>query len=801
MSQFVEVLTGISDYIPDPNVMTFPFECDNFQKFSFKSIQERKNILVTVPTSSGKTTVAEYAIVYNVKILNKKVVYTSPIKSLSNEKYNDFKKRFEPYGITIGLLTGDNKIDVNSDCLIATAEILRNSLYKLEIPNTENKEVQENQEEKDKITNDFIDSIGCVIMDEIHFMNDEDRGRVWEETIILLDREIQLIMLSATISNAIKFASWIGNCKQKTISLIQADKRIIPLQHNIFVDNKLYKILDGDDYDSSIYHIAKREYNKRQANRKTKGFDMNALHELVLYLQKNNLFQAIFFSFSKDNCEKYAHEISNKLVDHKERSKIETIFNQKLSKYSKTYEQVKQYNDLKELLPKGIAYHHGGLLPIFKEIVEILFKEGFIKILFATETFAVGVNMPTRTVVFTETSKYTKNGKRALNTAEYKQMSGRAGRRGLDTSGNVIILPLNELIDETDFRSIALGHVPSINSQFKWDYQFYLKVIQTQVISLDTFFEKSLINVDNKNCLIKEIEEEDKLNKIILEYQTKIELYDEDSKNKLNKILNYENKIFNKNAFIKLSKQQQKEYDTLINELNKTPETSNLYKLQKDLNMYSDKLEITKNRIIDYNNFVGQSSNDISKILESWEYIKDGKTTIKGVIASQINECNAIILTELLIGDYFSGLNAEEIIGLLSIFCEPIKGENINCEIENDNIYERIVSLENLIEESMEQEYSIGRFQSDWAITKTYINIAYKWAEGYDIIYILKLLEDYGEYEGNFVRNMLRLYNISINLKAICKMINKNELLPELEKIDGLILRDIVNVNSIYLGI
>lgn len=795
MSQYVEILNMDSDYQPDPEVITFPFECDNFQKHSFESIHERKNILVTVPTSSGKTTVAEYAIVYNIKKMGKKVVYTSPIKSLSNEKYNDFKARFEKYNISVGLLTGDWKIDVNSDCLIVTAEILRNSLYKL-------KNKIENPESS--INDDFVNSIGCVIMDEVHYMADEDRGRTWEETIILLDNSVQLIMLSATISNAYEFAKWIGQSKQKTISLIQADKRIIPLEHHLFVNNKLHTILTSENkYNSEIFNAAKKEHFKRQEKRKSKGLDIELLHGCVNYLQKHNLFQSIFFSFSKGNCEKYAHSISTALVDHNERKHIVDIFNSRLSPYFSKYEFDSQFLDLKELLPRGIAYHHSGLWPIFKEIVEILFKEGYIKVLFATETFAVGVNMPARSVIFTEMSKFTEGGKRSLNTAEYKQMSGRAGRRGLDTLGTVIILPIHNLLDESDFKTIALGMVPGIDSKFKWDYQFYLKVIQSDITSIDSFFEKSLINVNNKSQLDYELQQEEKLINQITELETKMTLYTENMKD-VKRLIQIEQQSTKTDSFVKLSKGQQKEYDLLKMSIEKNNNTFNAYKLYKQITDLTKKLHIVQQTIVNYKNFVGQSSNDISKILHHWGYLENNIPTIKGVIAAQINDCNSILLTELIYRNYFDDLTPQEIVALISIFCEPIKITTIE-ESEyyegTDAIFNCVTSLDKLIEEYKESEYQISRIQSDWKYTLSYIDIALAWAHGIDQNEMLKMLYDFGEYGGNFLRNMLRIYNIINNLKCICKSINKHNILPQLEQIDGLILRDIVTINSLYLGI
>jgi antiviral helicase SKI2 len=248
----IEILSGeCLTKVKDPAI-TYPFECDHFQNHAFNSIENGNDVFVSVPTSGGKTIVGEYAIVHAIKKLNKKVIYTSPIKSLSNEKYNEFKTKFAPYGITVGLLTGDNKIDVDSDCLIVTAEILRNSLYQLK----EKIEYTDRQ-----INEEYVNDIGCVIMDEIHFMNDLERGKVWEETICMLSPSIQLVMLSATVSNPEKFVKWISVCHQKKVSLIIVTKRLIPLEHFIYINDKEYKFLDGTNtFNVEQYMTAKYEY-------------------------------------------------------------------------------------------------------------------------------------------------------------------------------------------------------------------------------------------------------------------------------------------------------------------------------------------------------------------------------------------------------------------------------------------------------------------------------------------------------------------------------------------------------------
>ena len=799
----VEILSGLCEELDDP-VINFSFKCDDFQRHAFKSIEKGNDVFVSVPTSGGKTIVAEYAIIHTIKKLGKRVVYTSPIKSLSNEKYNEFKSKFND--ISIGLLTGDNKIDVDSMCLIVTAEILRNSLYQLK---------QKMEDTAGEINNDFVNSIGCVIMDEIHFMNDKERGKVWEETIVLLNSSVQLIMLSATVSNPEKFATWVSKCHQKTVSLIQVTKRIIPLKHYLFVNDELYLFLDeNNNYSSDQFNIARKYHEnilkKREKNHKS-HVDPNSITNLINFMKKKDMMQTIFFSFSRANCEKYAHSVEIDLIDHYEQMEISGIFDHYMRPYYKKYENVSQVIIVKDLLTKGIAFHHSGLLPILKEIIEIIFKKGLIKVLFATETFAVGVNTPTRTVVFTELMKHTKEGKRFITTSEYKQMSGRAGRRGLDEVGHVIILPTFELPEEKHLRNIVLGCVPCIDSKFTWDYQFFLKIILSNSTSIEQFFNKSLINLEqsaklkllmnDKQQLSEEIEN---INKMITDIECNGNI------EPINIIIKYDDQqnqsLLLGGITISLNKKQIQEYKKAKLIVNGNKTLKSLYEFIKRKNELNKKYDIITNEIQSYTYYVDDSSKNIQTILYNWGYISND-ITIKGVMAAQVNECNSIILTEIISRDYLVDLTPEEIVALISIFTEPIKtsiSNDYNSSFEGTpSLKTKIYEINNMIQnfQSMEDDiFGAGNEFTDWNISTDYIDISYQWASGILVLDMLYILIEYKEYEGNFVRNMLKIYNIIHDIQCICKMIGKIELLPILEKIDSLILRDIVSINSLYLS-
>ena len=810
-SPYLEILTGDCDYEPKPEICTFPFSCDHFQRHAFESIEKGNNVIVTVPTSSGKTVVAKYAIM-NTILKGKKVVYTSPVKSLSNEKYNEFKVELPT---SIGLLTGDNKIDPDSNCLIVTTEILKESLYKL----------RQKVETPDKeISQDFVSSIGCVILDEIQYMSDPDRGLVWEETIILLNRDVQIIMLSATIRNTEEFASWIGNIKEKTISWIPATKRIVPLVHYMYVDKlKTTETVPGHDsmilpiidasgnYKDTTFHDARKlcAVVRQIREKKHKGTDFNMICRLVTFLKENKMLQTIFFAFSKIMCEKYAAMINDDtLMTVGETHQVEKMWNYHMSPYFKKYEKTLQYHTVKGLALKGVGYHHSGLIPILKEIIEILFKAGLIKVLFATETFAVGVNMPARSVVFTDIVKPTNNGKRLLNTAEFRQMAGRAGRRGLDTMGHVILLPLYDYPAEEDFRQVALGLIPCITSQFRWSYQFFLKIHQSNAIDVVTFFKHSLSNLDRlvqmKDLTSKSL----LLAPIISNLETQIESYDKIVIDKVTTFASLEKIQMGQESLggfkIGLSKKQLKDFQTLKSYVSKNDSAKTLLPLVKTLTQTKEEHAHILQQIVAYNTCVDKSIKDISELLEYWGYITSDGPTTKGIIASQINACNAILLTEMIMNDYFVGLTASEIVGLISIFTDSKEKHTITTFNGTPELHKRYADLKKLTDECISDEATIINsvdIVTNWNISTDYIDLAYKWCSGAEMGEIILMLNAIEEYEGNFVKNMLKIVNICHDVQAICKMVGKIEVLPVFETIDKLVLRDIVSINSIYLGI
>lgn len=804
-----------------PYIYQFPFPPDNFQKYGFQKIDKGDNILLTAHTGSGKTLMFIYSMMKHLKE-NGKIIYLSPIKSLSNEKYKEvsdlIKIENENNGTcySVGILTGDIKINPLADVLIMTTEILRNALYKI----NDDKEVSNNTDFN------FSDSVTCVVFDEVHYITDANRGSIWEESLILFNPSIQLIMLSATVDNAEEFANWIGNIKKKSIHLISTNHRVVPLEHYIYMNNKIYSIMNSQcNFNLENYNQSKYKYNMIQEEREKKhkkGTDLTVLNDLIKYLKDNDLLQTIIFSFSRINCEMYANMITESLVSEDEIIEIDKLFDTYMLKYNEQYNKINQYQVIRQLLRKGIAYHHSGLLPILKEIVEIIFSKGYVKILFATETFAVGINMPARTTVFTELEKFSDNGRRYLTPTEYIQMSGRAGRRGKDIKGNVIILPLYNFPNEFELKAILHGSKQKIKSKLIHDYSFELRIPLSSEKNIKSFINNSLFQIDNmklvfglehelNNKQIKIEQLKQKIDSFPQEYHNLIQEYD-----KIENIRkSFENELGLK---VNLNKKQLKEQQNLHFKINKIPDFKEKYNLYKNYNNEINEYNNLLKRIDDNSHVIQYTSQKMIQFLVETNYMSEtallknsieditkNDITVKGILASAINECNPILLTEIIVNDLLLNLNPTEIMILLSIFIES-NGEKNNVELPlcfdssilSNNLKENIHFLKHdIIEKYMEIEQKYYIYNSEyWKINNDFILPTKLWAEKESL---QKIFNKTNIYEGTFVRNMLKLNNIVQNVVNLCKIHGTIELLPILTEVENLIMRDIVSVNSLYI--
>ena len=729
---------------------------------------------VTAHTGCGKTVVALYAIAHTLK-QGKKVIYTSPTKSLSNQKYDEFKGHFP----NVGILTGDIKMNPEADCVIMTTEILLNILYK-------------GSENNNQTIN--IDSIGAVIFDEVHYINDPDRGKVWEETLVLLPSKVNLILLSATIDKADQMAGWLGNIKQKPIHLITTLKRVVPLKHYFWDDfeSEMVEIIDENGNFHSYNEIKKR-YKKRNYS--------TIINDFVYHLKKNRMLPAIYFKFSRVQCERCAREIIANFVTHEERKEIDLIFRNRLSKYKQYYGHLQQYHDVYNQLLKGVVYHHSGLIPILKEIIEILYAKGLIKLLFATETFAVGVNMPAKAVIFNDLEKYDNNGLRHLRTDEYLQMSGRAGRRGLDKHGTVIILPTMDLPNYATLKGIMSGRSPSIKSQFIPSYQFILKALHNNELSIDKFIDTTLFSKENTGTIAQTKRKLDSLGDVD---ETEYNSLNEMEVDEVMKYIKMEDKV--NNTVIRLNNKDRKKTIKNMKNIENRDYFKTVYSVIKKINKEYE-LRDELQRKIDYQkSFVLEDVQKIITILKDGYLNEENKLTEKGLIAIEINDCNPLIFTELIYKRYLEDCKFEDIIAILAVFIDEKSRNNHFVSIRElpKRIPDIVIDLLYYLDDEYNYMLKLEEgarlnipMKNDYELKLDFIVPAYMWAKGCTIN---EIYEQTDIYEGNFVRGILRINRMVENIINVAENLKYYKLQKILEEYEEKLIRDAVTINSLYIS-
>ncbi|KAI9504694.1 NUC185 domain-containing protein [Coemansia spiralis] len=490
----------------------FPFELDVFQKRAVYHLERGDSVFVAAHTSAGKTVVAEYAVALS-QLHMTKTIYTSPIKALSNQKFNDFRQTFGEDNV--GILTGDTKIRPEAPCLIMTTEVLKNMLYR---------------------GADVLRDVEFVVFDECHYVNDIERGVVWEEVIIMLPSHVSIILLSATVPNTKEFAEWVGRTKKRDIYVISTTKRPVPLEHFLYIgknqvtNSELVKIVDktgsflANQWKDAYNAVNKPAHtlsasrgasvaggggrggrgagrgggNGSQAAYKATGRHTSERQSATLWvhlvglLRRQKLLPAVIFTFSRKKCEEYAYSLRNQdFLNDSRRSEVHMFIERSLKRLKPEDRTLPQVQAIRTLLRRGIGVHHSGLLPIIKEVVELLFARGMIFCLFATETFAMGVNMPAKCVVFSALRKHDGRSFRELLPGEYTQMAGRAGRRGLDETGVVVINAAHEVPDTGTLHTMILGPATKLESQFRLTYTMILNLLRAKQLRVEEVIKRS----------------------------------------------------------------------------------------------------------------------------------------------------------------------------------------------------------------------------------------------------------------------------------------------------------------------
>jgi superfamily II RNA helicase len=837
----------------------FPYELSSFQKYAIEGIVEGHHVLVCAPTGSGKTLPAEFALNYFHE-KGKKVIYLSPIKALTNQKYYEFGQKYP--NISFGLLTGDIKTNPNADVVIMTTEIFMNALFVMD----------ENKNANEMTFHININEIGCVVFDEVHYINDAERGQVWEKTILMLPQNIQMVMLSATIDNPQGFASWIENryeADDKIVYLAYTNHRIVPLHHYGFLTTSeaIFKKIKDKDLQKQIKDNTNKlidlqgptggfkEQGYRDIIRFRELFEKNqininrkhALNQLAHHLRDHDMLPAIVFVFSRKNVEIFASEITIPLLE--DDSKVPYIVRRECEQVLRKLPNFKEYLELPEyvrlvgLLEKGIGIHHSGMIPVLREIVELMISKRYIKMLFATESFAIGLDCPIRTSVFTSLTKFDGSYDRYLLPHEYTQMAGRAGRRGIDTVGYVV--HCNNIFSPpllTDYKTILCGVPQKLTSKFRISYDLILNLVSNGSIKgpkflteMNTFSEKSMIQGE----LLKQIDAEtnkitDLQNKISkkresLSYlRTPIEKCQEymDCQEKLfayglRPTANFQMPTILQTSNISRKglvnkKKVQKQLESQISELKDAykfldqdvKSVQELLEMEKNLSKEQGELSNTKSWIHDQTEFICLTLINNGFICYTDENYSILELTQSGKIAANVAEIHPLIGSKIY--PLLKNLEVKDIIGILSCFTDvKVSSELRTIAIPSDaNI--RVKDTLNLIEKECKDYeeletlamantgihyndilmYDLLDYSMQWCDCNSEIECKY---------FIQSVISEKGISVGDFTKAMMKIVTISKEFENIAEQLFDTEIAHKLHQIEGLILKYVLTSQSLYV--
>ena len=737
----------------------FPFELDDFQKDACNCITEGKSVVVCAPTGAGKTVIAQHAI-HCALGEGKRVFYTTPLKALSNQKYNDFS---EKYGADkVGLLTGDSSINRSAQIVIMTTEVFRNMLYGTNFGSV----------------TDNLKDVKYVILDEVHYMNDEQRGTVWEESIIYCPTNVQIIALSATVANADKLTDWINTVHSRT-ELINTDFRPVPLRFYYFDSsqpNTLLPLLTPNGTLNKKIKPEKKEFKRGKAVQKR-----NTVKDVVRNLHEQNMLPAIYFTFSRKKCDEQMEKCASLcLVTPKEQEEIRQIIDDYIAENPYLYK-----NKHIEYLMLGVASHHAGLLPGWKVLVEKLFQKGLIKVVFATETLAAGINMPARSTVISSISKRTDSGHRTLTPSEFLQMSGRAGRRGMDEIGYVVIVGTPFQTPE-EVAELVLSDANPLESKFSPSYSMVLNLLQrfsleeAKELVLKSFgyfssnsriepflllkeeYDAKICECNSFECYCK------KTNEDLLEYNKIRDIYVQNRRifktiqkqeKKKNRPLSEDAAEFGRQTKLMLEKMHSYECDTckLFKKHMKMIDVLQRYNSkQKALEK-----EIEKQKDIFWNKFLSHRA-----VLIDYGYLKDDYPTEQGITISQLRSENELFLAKIIFSGVLEGLSPAE---LASVVC-AITTEDMRADLYSQlplspNVRKKLNKIKD-IKRDLDKKQKNHDVEDPMYINGFYSPLIEMWVNGAEWDSIIDEV-DMGE--GDIVRCFKRVIDV---LRQFCTVSN-----------------------------
>ena len=631
---------------------TFPFELDPFQIEACHALENGKGVLVAAPTGAGKTIVGEFAVDL---VINSggKCFYTTPIKALSNQKFSELS---EKYGeAKVGLLTGDTSINSEAQIVVMTTEVLRNMIYS---------------------NSSTINDLKYVVMDEVHYLADKFRGAVWEEILIHLSEAVQVISLSATVSNAEEFGEWLQTVRGDT-EVIVSEIRPVPLYQNVLFGNRLVDLFgENHKLNPELTRLERDSYRQVRGTwrEKPKGPKSLTRSEVIEKLDREGLLPAITFIFSRNNCDTAVRQClaaGIRLTNSQERSSIREVVAKNIKSLAEEDLIVLGYYEWADALERGVAAHHAGLLPAFKVTVEELFQRGLVKAVFATETLALGINMPARTVVLEKLSKWNGEGHVAISPGEYTQLTGRAGRRGIDIEGNAVILWGNEL-DSTSVGGLASTRTYPLKSSFKPTYNMSINLIsQFGSDKARTSLESSLAQFQADKAVVglaKQIRKnESARDSLFIEAKC--------DKGDFIEYSQFRGQIKKLESDSKRSKRKRAEIDEEIASIRKRmknhichscPDRENHSRFAERALRLQREIDGLTERINSRTNVIAKRFDRIKIILDKFGYIDNDQITKPGKMLAKIYGETDLLIAESIRADLFSNLSATDLVSVIS---------------------------------------------------------------------------------------------------------------------------------------
>jgi len=821
----------------------YSYDLHDFQKWTVEAITSRNHVLICAPTGSGKTFGGDFAISFFHQ-LGKKTIYTCPIKALSNEKYYQFSKKYPD--IQFGLITGDIRCNPDADVLIMTTEILLNKLF--QIKNQSVDETKTHQTRNTSFEMDIPNELGCVVFDEIHMIGDESRGTVWENTLMMLEPHIQVVGLSATLSYPERFASWIENrhitkdlltskSNQKTVYLTKQTVRAVPLTHYFFitVPKSLFKIVKDKTVQEEIKKLINKplllqnsvglfhETNMLAVRKALALFHKSkirvkrghVLNQLCTHMAQEDMFPALCYVFSRKQLEICAHEVTTNLLEFDSKipytvdRECEQLLRERLLNFDE-YLHLPEYVNLVGLLRKGIAIHHAGMMPVLKEMVELLFSKGFVKLLFCTETMSVGINLPVKTTIFTDVSKFSDSGHRMLHSYEMTQAAGRAGRLGQDTVGNVI--HLNNLFSTTDplsteYKNMLSGVPQQLVSKFRISYSLVLQSVLLLDTLLQDYASKSMITTEFNQELVAcraklVLLQDNSINAVPLTIDdTVISRYMNCCVHVVNST-NRKRKELDRELLLMRTEHTVQALDTAVKQ----------YKVQL---AHQGEIEDVKIQINSLETYIQSKIKVVSNLLMKREFINLQtvpyliELSLMGQVALLLNEVPCLPFAELINNPLFgfTALTAADTIQMLSCFTSVrVPDGQKRMHVPNDvpdivkalvvkvmtmfDDYEELEAQRYIQSgEEYSMQYDLMPFMQAWTLATNMEECKV----------VLQQLKENSIFLGEFVKALLKINNIAAELEGVAELMGNLEWLSVLKEIPKLTLKFIVTNQSLYV--